>query len=124
MEKQGVIKAAAESFLREKNRLRNGWLHDVADRMKIRRQSIANEAGMGEGYDVGTYPCSDNSMTVTGASAGALVTAVLGTALGAGALGFAANSIMSSAATPDPITNTETYDYSVDSEVIPPPTPQ
>jgi hypothetical protein len=126
MQNQGILKTAAESFLREKNRLRNVWLQDVADRMKIRRKSIANEAGMSEGYDVGTYPCSDNSMTVTGASTGAVVTAVLATALGAGALGFAANSIMAPAAETviDTITEIDIYDYTVDSEVVPPPTPQ
>jgi len=94
--------------------------------MKIRRQSIAHDSGLGEGYDVGTYPCSDNSMTVTGASTGAVVTAVLATALGAGTLGFAANALMNPAVEKvvDTVTETEVYDYSVDSEVVPHPTPQ
>ena len=34
----------------------NLWVHDVANRMKIRRQAEAKVMGLGDDYPVGTYP--------------------------------------------------------------------
>ena len=34
----------------------NLWFHDLANRMKIRRQSEAKVMGLGDDYPVGTYP--------------------------------------------------------------------
>ena len=34
----------------------NLWFHDVANRMKIRRQAEAKSMGLGDDYPVGTYP--------------------------------------------------------------------
>jgi len=91
--------------------------------MKTRRQGLANEYGLREDYDVGTYPVSDSSMTVNGAGVGAIAAVALATALGAGAVGFGLNAIMNRPATPETNTEiqTDVYDYSVDSEVVPPP---
>jgi len=53
------MKEAAKSVYQTKSRQRqlvaNIWAHDIAQRLKIRRKTMAKDAGLGE-VDVGTYP--------------------------------------------------------------------
>ena len=69
------------------------WLHDVAQRMMIRRKSIAKDAGLPE-LDVGTYPAEPSSVTINngGFLKGALVGGLMAIA-GAGAAGLAVHSL-------------------------------
>ena len=40
---------------RQRQLVANIWAHDIAQRLKIRRKTMAKDAGLGE-VDVGTYP--------------------------------------------------------------------
>lgn len=44
------------STTRAKSLVHNVWTHDLAERLKIRRASLAMLAGLKAGYDVGSYP--------------------------------------------------------------------
>jgi len=72
----------------------NVWLHDVSERMRIRRRAVARDAGLDESFDVGTYPEVPDEMNVRidGGSTlrGALIGGLL-LASGAGLAGVAAN---------------------------------
>lgn len=41
---------------RAKSLLHNVWTHDVTERLRIRRKTLARDAGLDPSYDVGTYP--------------------------------------------------------------------
>jgi len=61
--------------------------HDVVERLRIRRKALADDAGLDESYDVGTYPPAVTNLVV-GRGLGRLgLGAVLG---GLGSLGVAA----------------------------------
>ena len=51
-----VVEQGMAAHLKQRNRLRNMWLHDVSNRLQIRRKALARDAGLDESYDVGTYP--------------------------------------------------------------------
>lgn len=56
----------------------NIWTHDLANRLKMRRKSQAKSEGLGDDYDVGTYP--SNSFSIEGGGGivkGALLAATL-----------------------------------------------
>ena len=77
------------AHLRGRNRFLNMWMHDVANRLQIRRKALARDAGLDESYDVGTYP-SETTTVVQGGPGmvkSALLTAVLMGLGGAGVLG-------------------------------------
>lgn len=71
----------ATSQVKPRGLLGNIWAHDVAERMRIRRKSIADQSGMPDDWDVGTYP--PYVMHKSGWVQGALLAA----ALAAGAAG-------------------------------------
>ena len=77
------------AHLRGRNRFLNMWMHDVANRLQIRRKALARDEGLDESYDVGTYP-SETTTVVQGGPGmvkSALLTAVLMGLGGAGVLG-------------------------------------
>ena len=77
------------AHLKGRNRFLNVWMHDVANRLQIRRKALARDAGLDESYDVGTYP-SETTTVVQGGPGmvkSALLTAVLMGLGGAGVLG-------------------------------------
>jgi len=40
------------------------WIHDVAERLRIRRKAIARDANLDDSFDVGTYPSSSEEVVV------------------------------------------------------------
>ena len=84
-----VIEKGMAAHLKARNRLKNMWLHDVTNRLQIRRKALARDAGLDESYDVGTYP--GESTTVIQGGPGMVKTSLLTAALmglgGAGVLG-------------------------------------
>ncbi len=76
-----VIKNIARASTKEKGLIHNIWAHDVAARLKMRRKSVANEMGLSDDWDVGTFPSS--SVTINETSGGGLLK---GAALAAGLL--------------------------------------
>ena len=84
-----VFGQGMSAHLRGRNRFLNMWMHDVANRLQIRRKALARDAGLDESYDVGTYP-SETTTVVQGGPGmvkSALLTAVLMGLGGAGVLG-------------------------------------
>lgn len=68
----------------------NLWFHDIANRMKIRRQAEAKVMGLGDDYPVGTYP-SHGGVIVNnngGMWKGVALTALASTGIGAGLMGY------------------------------------
>jgi len=63
----------------------NIWAHDIAQRLRIRRKILANDAGLGE-LDVGTYPSHGSVNVVDG---GGFWKGLLVAGLAAGGLGMA-----------------------------------
>ena len=63
------MKEAAKSVYQTKSRQRqlvaNIWAHDIAQRLKIRRKTMAKDAGLGE-VDVGTYPSNGAGNLIDG----------------------------------------------------------
>jgi len=87
-----VFEKGMSAHLKGRNRFLNMWTHDVAERMKIRRKSLATDAGLDESYDVGTYPPGVETVNITKGTnpiAAAVLTSVLLGTGGAGALGAA-----------------------------------
>ncbi len=84
-----VIEEGMSAHLKGRNRFLNMWMHDVANRLQIRRKALARDAGLDESYDVGTYP--GESTTVIQGGPGMVKTSLLTAALmglgGAGVLG-------------------------------------
>lgn len=80
-----------EARSRVGRRLQNVWLHDVADRLRLRRKSIASADGL-DPRDVEPYPISGD-VTIVNQGGGALKSALMTAALlaggGGGALGLA-----------------------------------
>ena len=84
-----VFEQGMSAHLKGRNRFLNVWMHDVANRLQIRRKALARDAGLDESYDVGTYP-SETTTVVQGGPGmvkSALLTAVLMGLGGAGVLG-------------------------------------
>lgn len=51
-----IIEEGIRSHLRGRNRFLNVMTHDVVERLRIRRKALADDAGLDNSYDVGTYP--------------------------------------------------------------------
>lgn len=51
-----IIEEGIRSHLRGRNRFLNVMTHDVVERLRIRRKALADDAGLDDSYDVGTYP--------------------------------------------------------------------
>jgi hypothetical protein len=64
----------------------NLWIHDIANRMKIRRQVEAKAMGLGDDYPVGTYPSHGGMIVnnVGGFWKGAALAGLTSVGLGAG----------------------------------------
>ena len=99
-----VIEEGMSAHLKGRNRFLNMWMHDVANRLQIRRKALARDAGLDESYDVGTYP--GETTTVIQGGPGMVKTSLLTAALmglgGAGVLGASnfLNAISSSQSRP------------------------
>jgi len=70
-----VIEEGMSAHLKGRNRFLNMWMHDVANRLQIRRKALARDAGLDESYDVGTYP--GESTTVIQGGPGMVKTSLL-----------------------------------------------
>jgi hypothetical protein len=82
----------ADNIVRGSRKLHNVWLHDVAERMKHRRQVLAKQEGL-DPRDVEPYPISGDVTIIGGDSGGGgllktglLTAATLLTGLGLGSL--------------------------------------
>jgi hypothetical protein len=90
-----VVARWASAHLKGRNRFLNMWMHDVAERLQIRRKGIARDAGLEDSYDVGTYPSEPSSVVnvnnggwLKGMVAGGLMSLA-----GAGAVGVGLHSM-------------------------------
>ncbi len=86
-----VVEQGMAAHLKQRNRLRNMWLHDVANRLQIRRKALARDAGLDESYDVGTYPSEVVTVENRGMNpiASLLMSGLLMATGGGGAIGIA-----------------------------------
>jgi hypothetical protein len=81
------------AHLRSRNLWLNVMTHDIVERLRIRRKSLAGDAGLDESYDVGTYPPGPETVTVKkGLSpvASVLLSGLMMGLGGGGAMGVAA----------------------------------
>ncbi len=80
-----MVESATRKIVSEKTKvqslLHNIWAHDLSNRLKMRRKSVAKEMGLGDDWDVGTFPSS--TVTIHETSGGGLLK---GVALAAGLL--------------------------------------
>ena len=57
-----MVESATGKIVNEKTKvqslLHNVWAHDLSNRLKMRRKSVAKELGLGDDWDVGTFPSS------------------------------------------------------------------
>ena len=90
-----VIERGMAAHLKGRNRFLNMWMHDVAERLQIRRKGIARDAGLDDSYDVGTYPSEPPSvMNVNGGGwLKGMVAGGLMSLAGAGAVGLGLHSM-------------------------------
>ncbi len=89
-----IFERAATAHLRGRNTFLDMWTFDVAERMRIRRKSIARDAGLDESYDVGpAYPSEGPQIVNVSNGGGLFKGAVLAAGLllggGGSALGLA-----------------------------------
>jgi len=128
-----LLTESAAARVKERGRLRNVWLHDVAERLRLRRKAIGKE--LGESLDVGTYPASVGDTTILHDHSLSLGKALGIAAMSAGLLagGGGAGWILASKLL-QPATTTiqkpasekadskpQIWDSTVDMEIIPPP---
>ena len=80
-----MVESATGKIVSEKTKvqslLHNVWAHDLSNRLKMRRKSVAKELGLGDDWDVGTFPSS--TVTINEQPGGGLLK---GAALAAGLL--------------------------------------
>ena len=80
-----VVESATGKIVSEKTKvqslLHNVWAHDLSNRLKMRRKSVAKELGLGDDWDVGTFPSS--TVTINEQQRGGILK---GAALAAGLL--------------------------------------
>ena len=98
----------------------NIWSHDFAERLQMRRVSQAKEDGLGDDYNVGTYPSELLVKKGTGLK-GLLAMGLAGASLlGGGVMGGAYLADMLKANKTIETITTEVIDYDVDMQVTPP----
>jgi len=87
---QDSVKAVYESKSRQRSLMANVWSHDIVERLKIRRRTMAKECGLGD-IDVGTYPSHPASTVINQSSSLLPIMAGLGILGGglAGGMGLA-----------------------------------
>ena len=87
---QDSVKAVYESKSRQRSLMANVWSHDVVERLKIRRRTMAKDCGLGD-IDVGTYPSHPASTVINQSSSLLPIIAGLGILGGglAGGMGLA-----------------------------------
>jgi hypothetical protein len=67
----------------------NMWMHDVSERFKIRRKTLAKDAGLDQSYDVGTYPSEQTTVVVSESGISkALIAGMMLVTGGAGGVGL------------------------------------
>ena len=113
-----MVESATRKLVLEKTKvqslLHNIWAHDLTNRLKMRRKSVAKEMGLSDDWDVGTFPSS--TVTINEPSGGGVLK---GAALAAGLLagggtgGFLLSDVINS--DPQPVVETvqETVEKSV-----------
>ena len=102
-----VVESATGKIVREKTKvqslLHNVWAHDLSNRLKMRRKSVAKELGLGDDWDVGTFPSSTvtiNEQQRGGVLKGAALAA--GLLAGGGTGGFLVSDLVNPSA-PQPV---------------------
>lgn len=86
-----VFEKGMSAHLKGRNRMLNMWMHDVSERFRIRRKTLAKDAGLDESYDVGTYPSEQTTIVVGGGGMSkALIAGMMLVTGGAGGLGLSA----------------------------------
>ena len=104
-----MVESATRKLVLEKTKvqslLHNIWAHDLTNRLKMRRKSVAKEMGLSDDWDVGTFPSS--TVTINEPSGGGVLK---GAALAAGLLagggtgGFLLSDVINS--DPQPVVET------------------
>ena len=116
-----VVESAPGKIVSEKTKvqslLHNVWAHDLSNRLKMRRKSVAKELGLGDDWDVGTFPSS--TVTINEHQRGGILK---GAALAAGLLagggtgGFLVSDLVNPA---DPQPVVEAIEETVKESVVP-----
>ena len=113
-----MVESATRKLVLEKTKvqslLHNIWAHDLTNRLKMRRKSVAKEMGLSDDWDVGTFPSSTvtiNEPPGGGVLKGAALAA--GLLAGGGTGGFLLSDVINS--DPQPVVETvqETVEKSV-----------
>ena len=78
------------SHLMGRTRFLNMMPHDLAERLRIRRKSLASDAGLDESYDVGTYPPAQTTVVDGGGLSKMLIAGMMLATGGAGGVGLSA----------------------------------
>lgn len=106
------------------------WAHDVAQRAKIRRKSLAKEAGLPDDSDVGpVWPDSQRDSRVYIKHGGGYLAGAMTSLLTAGAGAALVYFALKAEPPPKPETKVETrtdstvHDYEVDARIVPPAEP-
>lgn len=123
---------AAGAKHRQSGLLANLWFHDITERMKIRRKTLASDAGLDESYDVGNYPTTEETRETIIQNSGIIKGMVAGAGLlGGGVMlaGFALNALgmigQPQIQVPEPkppveIIKTEVWGTEAELEIVPP----
>ena len=116
-----VVESATGKIVSEKTKvqslLHNVWAHDLSNRLKMRRKSVAKELGLGDDWDVGTFPSSTvtiNEQQRGGVLKGAALAA--GLLAGGGTGGFLVSDLVNPSA-PQPVV--EAIEEVVEESVVP-----
>ena len=116
-----MVESAPGKIVSEKTKveslLHNVWAHDLSNRLKMRRKSVAKELGLGDDWDVGTFPSSTvtiNEQSRGGVLKGAALAA--GLLAGGGTGGFLVSDLVNPA---DPQPVVEAIEETVKESVVP-----
>ena len=116
-----MVESATGKIVSEKTKvqslLHNVWAHDLSNRLKMRRKSVAKELGLGDDWDVGTFPSSTvtiNEQPRGGVLKGAALAA--GLLAGGGTGGFLVSDLVNHA---DPQPVVEAIEETVEVAVVP-----
>ena len=116
-----MVESAIGKIVSEKTKvqslLHNVWAHDLSNRLKMRRKSVAKELGLGDDWDVGTFPSSTGTLNEQprgGVLKGAALAA--GLLAGGGTGGFLVSDLVNPA---DPQPVVEAIEETVKESVVP-----